>query len=86
MALFIRYEKPKAFVMYAHRKLARIYDTMWGKYNKTDVFGGYFLRDRKKYKKPNGEDMYAYHYYKKIDDYMNESQWIEVLKLFGSGK
>jgi hypothetical protein len=79
MSLFIRDENPNAFVMYTHERLAKIYDTMWSKYNKTDVFNGYFLRDRKKYKKTDGENMYAYHYYRKPDDAMNEEQWNDVL-------
>lgn len=81
MYKFIEEEDPEAFVMYASKKLSRIYDTMWGKFSKTEPFNNYFFRDRKSYKKPNGEDMYAFHFYKKPDDYMNENQWNEVLKL-----
>jgi hypothetical protein len=82
MLKFIEDENPNAFVMYSNKKLAKIYDTMWGKFSQTEPFNRYFFRDRRSYKKLDGEDMYAFHYYRKVDDYMNESQWEIVLDLF----
>ena len=83
MALFIYDEHPEGFVMYTNtdKRLARIYDTMWGKFHKSEPFKDYFFRDRKKYKLMNGEDMYAFHYYKNVNDNMNENQWMEVIDM-----
>jgi len=81
MAIFINEEKPEGFIMYANKRIARIYDAMWRNHHLDEPFKDYFFRDRKEHKKLADESVYVYHYYKKGEGYMNKSQWTEVLDM-----
>ena len=81
MAIFINEENPDGFMMYANKRLSRVYDAMWTKHHLDEPINRYFSRDRRSHKKLSGEDVYVYHYYKRSDTSLSESQWINVLEM-----
>jgi len=80
MAMFIYDENPNEFIMYANKKISKIYDHMWLKHRLDEPINRYPFRDREGHKKMNGEEVYVYHYMKNGNE-LTESEWIEIKEL-----
>jgi hypothetical protein len=81
MYMFLDKEDPDNFSMFANVKLARVYDTLYGKFSQSYPFNKYFNKQRRRFTYNNGEELFYYHY-SKIDRLTN-SQFESLIESIG---